>query len=105
MSDACEIQTATLGAYLAKHIEGFHSIRRLHKFSGGQSNPTYLMTTESRRYVLRRRPTGQLLQYAHAVDREYRIMKALVESQVPVPQVFHYCADEGVIGSAFYVME
>jgi len=105
MSSTCEIQTAALGAYLQGRIDGFRLIRGLHKFPGGQSNPTYLMTTEARRYVLRRKPTGPLLHSAHAIDREYRVMKSLAESHVPVPKVIHYCSDEGIIGTSFYVME
>jgi len=75
------------------------------KFSGGQSNPTFRITTPSGIYVLRRQPPGKLLKSAHAVDREYRVMAALAGTSVPVPRVLHLCEDREVIGSMFYVME
>jgi aminoglycoside phosphotransferase (APT) family kinase protein len=105
MGETFEIPMAKLNAYLSKHIKRFPSIKEICKLAGGQSNPTYLVTTEAGRYVMRRKPPGQLLKSAHAIDREYRVLRSLAESQVPVPKVFHYCADEDVIGSAFYVME
>ncbi|MFO1395111.1 MAG: phosphotransferase [Steroidobacteraceae bacterium] len=75
------------------------------QFKGGQSNPTYLVTAGSRRYVLRRKPPGKLLPSAHAVDREYRVMKALAGSDVPVARMYALCEDESVIGTMFYLME
>jgi aminoglycoside phosphotransferase (APT) family kinase protein len=75
------------------------------QFKGGQSNPTYLVTAGSRRYVLRRKPPGKLLPSAHAVDREYRVMKALAGTDVPVAHMHALCEDESVIGTMFYVME
>lgn len=75
------------------------------KFEGGQSNPTYLLSGEGARYVLRRKPPGVLLKSAHAVDREYRVQKALAGSDVPVAQVLRLCEDDGILGSAFYIME
>ena len=75
------------------------------QFRGGQSNPTFLIETDLRRYVVRRKPVGTLLPSAHAVDREYRVMKALQDSSVPVPKVYALCEDPEVIGTAFYVME
>lgn len=75
------------------------------QFKGGQSNPTYLVTTGSRRYVLRRKPPGKLLPSAHAVDREYRVMKALAGTDVPVARMHALCEDESVIGTVFYMME
>ena len=75
------------------------------KFSGGQSNPTYLLNCASGHYVLRRKPPGKLLKSAHAVEREYAVMKALAETAVPVPQTFHLCNDESVIGSVFFIMQ
>jgi aminoglycoside phosphotransferase (APT) family kinase protein len=94
-----------LESYLPTHIEGFEGPIRAKKFSEGQSNPTFLLTTPNRRYVLRRKPPGQLLKSAHAVDREYRVLSALADTEVPVPRVYHLCEDESVIGSMFYVME
>ncbi len=75
------------------------------QFKGGQSNPTYLLAIGDRRYVLRRKPPGKLLQSAHAVDREYRVIKALADTGVPVARVYGLCEDDSVIGTAFYVME
>lgn len=80
-------------------------MRRLEKFTGGQSDPTYLVEGDLGRYVLRRKPPGRLLKGAHAVDREYRVLLALAETDVPVPRVEALCTDETVLGSVFYVME
>lgn len=71
---------------------------------GGQSNPTFRFKSGSHQYVLRKKPPGQLIASAHAIDREYRVMKALQNSGVPVPRVLCYCDDEAVIGTPFYVM-
>ena len=75
------------------------------QFDAGQSNPTYLIDGGTRKLVLRRKPPGTLLPSAHAVDREYRIMRALAATNVPVPRCLALCEDPTVIGSAFYVME
>jgi len=99
------LDTARLQHYLAGQIPDFGTLLECSKFSGGQSNPTYLLRTSERQYVLRRKPAGVLLQSAHAVDREYRVIKALGPTAVPVPQVYCLCEDAGVIGSMFYVME
>jgi aminoglycoside phosphotransferase (APT) family kinase protein len=100
-----ELDTARLAAYLVEHIDDFSGPLTIRQFNGGQSNPTYLLDTPRRRYVLRRKPPGQLLASAHAVDREYRVMKALREhSNVPVPEVLALCTDDAVIGTWFYVM-
>ena len=94
-----------LAAYLKGHIHGFRGPVTAEKFPRGQSNPTYAISTPGAKYVLRRKPLGKLLKSAHAVDREYRVLKALAETDVPVPRVFHLCVDDTVIGSWFYVME
>lgn len=99
------LDNEALATYLRQHIEGFDSPIKSEKFSGGQSNPTFLIETPSARYVLRRQPPGTLLKSAHAVDREYRVYKALADTEVPVPKVFHLCEDRDVIGSMFYLME
>jgi len=101
-----EIQskTADLAAYLEQHIPGFSGPLSLEKFPGGQSNPTYLLTAASGQYVLRGKPPGELLASAHAVDREYRVLRALAETGVPVAKVFHLCEDDSVLGAMFYVM-
>jgi aminoglycoside phosphotransferase (APT) family kinase protein len=103
--DGLELDDATLGSYLAESIAGFVGPVISKKFTGGQSNPTYLLSAASGHYVLRRKPPGQLLKSAHAVEREYRVMRALAESGVPVPQTFHLCNDESIIGSVFFVMD
>ncbi|MCC6296860.1 MAG: phosphotransferase family protein [Pseudomonadales bacterium] len=94
-----------LGSYLAAQIPGFGSLEKAEKFEGGQSNPTFLLTASSGRYVLRRKPPGEVLPSAHAVDREYRVMQALAATRVPVPRMRVLCADDDVIGSMFYVMD
>lgn len=94
-----------LAAYLTPRVEGFAGPLAARKFSDGQSNPTFLLETPARKYVLRRKPPGQLLKSAHAVDREFRVLSALAGSDVPVPRVYHLCEDESVIGSMFYLME
>jgi aminoglycoside phosphotransferase (APT) family kinase protein len=93
-----------LEAYLRKHVEGFAGPITLKQFKGGQSNPTYLVETPERRYVLRRKPPGKLLPSAHAVDREYRVIGALHAQGFPVARPILYCADETVTGTAFFVM-
>ena len=77
----------------------------LSQLTGGQSNPTYKISDGKLHYVLRKKPSGVLLPSAHAVDREYRVMKALASTDVPVPQMFAYCEDESIIGTAFFIME
>lgn len=94
-----------LAAYLEYHIVGFQGPLELHKFADGQSNPTYRLEAASGLYVLRRKPGGELLKSAHAVDREFRVLAGLRNSKVPVAEVHHLCEDDEVIGSAFYVME
>ncbi|HEX7947085.1 MAG TPA: phosphotransferase [Phenylobacterium sp.] len=94
-----------LQAYFKAHVSSELSGFKVAQFRGGQSNPTFLIEAGSRRYVVRRRPPGDLLPSAHAVHREYRVMKALEGSGVPVPKVYALCEDPEVIGTAFYVME
>lgn len=94
-----------LAVWMADHTEGFAGPVEATQFAGGQSNPTYLIKTPARRYVLRRKPPGQLLPSAHAVDREFRLISALAGSAVPVARAYALCEDPAVIGSAFYLME
>jgi len=94
-----------LEAWLGGHVEGFRGPLAAERFAGGQSNPTYRLAAASGQYVLRRKPPGPLLPSAHAVDREFRVMRALAETAVPVPRVLALCEDDSVIGSAFYIME
>jgi len=95
---------AALTAYLTGQLEGFEGPVTVEKFAAGQSNPTFLLSTRDRDYVLRRKPPGQLLASAHAVDREYRLLAGLQDSNVPVPEPYLLCQDESVIGSQFYLM-
>jgi aminoglycoside phosphotransferase (APT) family kinase protein len=96
---------AALGAWLEANVEGFSGPFTLTKFPSGQSNPTYKISAVSGEYVLRRKPFGQLLPSAHAVDREYRLLSALSPLGFPVPQPLALCDDPEVIGAIFYVME
>lgn len=103
--DALALDNATLASYLSDSIPGFKGPVTSEKFSDGQSNPTYLLKTSARDYVLRRKPPGELLKSAHAVEREFRVMQALSATDVPVPGMLHLCTDESVIGSVFFVMK
>ena len=94
-----------LGHYLESSLAGFNGPVACAKFSSGQSNPTYRLDAKSGVFVLRCKPPGKLLKSAHAVDREYRVLRALHGSDVPVAEPFHLCTDESVIGSMLYVME
>ena len=100
-----EIDEAALGAWLEANVEGFRGPFALEKFAWGQSNPTYRIAAASGSYVLRRKPFGQLLASAHAVDREYRLISALHPIGFPVARPYAFCSDADVIGSIFYVME
>jgi aminoglycoside phosphotransferase (APT) family kinase protein len=100
-----QLDTTRLGNYLAEHIPGFSGHLTAEKFAGGQSNPTFKLTANGTDYVLRRKPPGELLKSAHAVDREFRVISALRDTEVPVPRTHVLCEDESVIGSMFYVME
>jgi aminoglycoside phosphotransferase (APT) family kinase protein len=103
--DAHRFDEAKLGAYLAAEIDGFSKDYSVHQFEGGQSNPTYLLESAGTRYVMRKKPPGKLLATAHMVEREYRIMTALRDSDVPVPRTLLLCEDPDVVGTAFFVME
>lgn len=96
---------ATVRPWLERHIPGFRGTLSIAPLRGGQSNPTFLLTTPAANYVLRRKPFGVLLPSAHAVEREYRVMSALRDSAVPVPAVHGLCEDPSIIGAAFYVMD
>jgi aminoglycoside phosphotransferase (APT) family kinase protein len=105
MSQVLTIDIEKLAVYLEAHVEGFVGPLTLDKFPGGQSNPTFKLTAKSGDYVLRSQPTGKLLKSAHAVDREYQVLDALKESNVPVSKVFHLCTDVAITGAMFYLME
>ena len=100
-----ELPVERLGPWLERAIADFRGLHTARKFAGGQSNPTFLLEADSGRYVLRRKPPGALLASAHAVDREYRVLRALERTDVPVPRALALCDDDAVIGSMFYVME
>ena len=96
---------SSLDRYLRGHVEGYTGGLELEQFKGGQSNPTFMLKSGKRRYVLRRKPPGKLLPSAHAVDREYRVITALHASGFPVAKTYCLCEDDAIIGTAFYVME
>ena len=96
---------AALARYLSGTLPGFAHGCTVRQFQGGQSNPTYHVQTDAGAYVLRRKPAGPVLPSAHAVDREYRILKALDGSGVPVPKVRLLCDDPSIIGTIFFVMD
>ena len=100
-----DLPLTRLEGWMRDHIDGFRGPLAAEQFEGGQSNPTYKLLSGSGSYVVRRKPAGQLLPSAHAVDREYRVMGALSGTPVPVPEVYALCENDSVIGSAFYVME
>lgn len=99
------MDTPLLDAFLRREIPGLAGPLRLQKIGGGQSNPTFFVSFDNRELVLRKKPSGDVLPSAHAVDREYRVMKALASTVLPVPPVLLYHAEPDVIGTPFYVME
>ena len=104
--DAFRFDEDRLEDYLSAHVKEFAGPLTVEQFTKGQSNPTYLLRTPGKQYVLRRKPPSQVLASAHAVDREYRVMTALGEhTSVPVPRTYVLCTDESVIGTWFFVME
>jgi aminoglycoside phosphotransferase (APT) family kinase protein len=94
-----------LETYLERHLDGYTRGARIQQFEGGQSNPTFLLTTGDNSYVVRKKPPGDLLPSAHQVEREHRIYRALADTGVPVPQVHLLCEDASIVGTPFYVME
>jgi aminoglycoside phosphotransferase (APT) family kinase protein len=100
-----ELPLSTLAAYLQGQGLFDATTIRATAIAGGQSNPTYILDDGKRRLVLRKKPAGKLLPSAHAIDREYRVMHALSDSAVPVPRMLHYCEDDALIGTPFYIME
>lgn len=100
-----DMNLTKLREHLAANIPGFSGELVAEKFPGGQSNPTFKLSAGGVDYVLRRKPEGELLKSAHAVDREFKVISALEHTNVPVPRTYTLCEDETVIGSMFYVME
>src|SRR5512133_3887381 len=105
VAPALRLDAARLEGYLSTHIAGFAGPLAIRQFKGGQSNPTYLLETPARAYVLRRKPPGKLLPSAHAVDREYRVIRALFAQGFPVAEPVLYCDDAGIAGTEFYLMD
>jgi aminoglycoside phosphotransferase (APT) family kinase protein len=105
VQDRHRFDVGQLEAWLKANVEGYKGPLEVQQFKGGQSNPTFKLVTPERKYVLRRKPPGKLLPSAHAVDREYRVIKALGQTDVPVAKAYALCEDDSVIGTAFYVMD
>ena len=107
VSAAHAIDIEALSAWLSTHLEGFQGPLRIEMFKGGQSNPTYKLITPHQSYVMRAKPgpVAKLLPSAHAIEREYRVMKGLASTDVPVPHMYALCEDESIMGRAFYIME
>ncbi|WP_313569774.1 phosphotransferase [Comamonas terrigena] len=107
VSDTHAFDMAALTAWMQQHVEGFAGPLQAEMFKGGQSNPTYKLVTPGRSYVMRSKPgpVAKLLPSAHAIEREFKVMRGLAGTQVPVPHMYALCEDESVIGRAFYIME
>ena len=105
MSERSPLDVEAVSKYLKPRLDGFDGPVEATKFESGQSNPTFLLKTPMNNYVLRRKPPGVLLKSAHAVDREFRVQKALAGTDVPVAKMHHLCEDDSVIGSSFYIMD
>lgn len=100
-----QVDVQALQKFMEENVEGYSGTLSVEEFAGGQSNPTYLLSAGGREYVMRRKPPGQLLKSAHAVDREYKVLSALQGTDVPTAKTYAMCDDESVIGTIFYVME
>src|SRR5215470_18241126 len=96
--DSHQFNVSALERYLCTQISGVRPPFLVRQFRGGQSNPTYYIETSTRRLVLRRKPPGHLLPSAHAIEREYRVMRALDGTGVPVPKTHLLCEDADIIG-------
>ncbi|MPS93150.1 phosphotransferase [Comamonas sp.] len=107
VSDQHAFDTDAMTAWMSRHVQGFEGPLQVEMFKGGQSNPTYKLITPGKSYVMRAKPgpVAKLLPSAHAIEREYRVMKGLAGTDVPVPHMYALCEDESVIGRAFYIME
>ena len=103
--EAHRFDEAALERYLTEALEGFSGPVTVRQFEGGQSNPTFLVSAGGQRFVLRKKPPGRLLPTAHMVEREYRVLRALAGTGVPVPTVALLCEDDSVIGTPFFVMQ
>ncbi|MEN8721958.1 MAG: phosphotransferase [Alphaproteobacteria bacterium] len=104
VADNHRFDEAALLAYMTQTVDGYSGPGNVRQFAGGQSNPTFMVETPDASYVIRKQPPGELLPSAHQVDREYRVMKALADTDVPVPEMMALCQDKDIIGTDFYVM-
>ncbi|MGI9168667.1 MAG: phosphotransferase [Caulobacteraceae bacterium] len=105
VAESHRFDEGALADWMASHVEGFAGPLEVRQFKGGQSNPTYRLSTPAKAYVMRRKPPGRLLPSAHAVDREFRVISALRPTGFPVPHPYGLCIDDTVIGTMFYVMD
>ena len=105
VDERLKIDSASLQPWIDEYVPNAGKIKAIEQFKGGQSNPTYKIITESKNLVLRRKPPGKLLPSAHAVDREYKVITALYETDVPVPKTYGLCEDNDVAGTTFFVMD
>lgn len=103
--EAHRFDQESLHRYLTSHLPGYRGPLSIRQFSGGQSNPTFKLTTGNGNYVLRKKPPGKLLKSAHKIEREHRIFTALAHTDVPVPRTYLLCEDASIIGTPFYVMD
>jgi aminoglycoside phosphotransferase (APT) family kinase protein len=103
--DAHRFDEARLDAWMVEHVEGYTGSLEVRQFKGGQSNPTFWLADRERQYALRKKPPGKLLQSAHMVDREFRVMRALHDTDVPTAKMYALCEDDAVIGTSFFIME
>ena len=105
VDERLKIDSVNLQPWINEYVPNAGKIKAIEQFKGGQSNPTYKIITESKNLVLRRKPPGKLLPSAHAVDREYKVITALYETDVPVPKTYGLCEDDDVAGTAFFIMD
>ena len=107
VSDAHAFDVQALSQWMAQHVAGFEGPVAVEMFKGGQSNPTYKLVTPGCSYVMRSKPgpVDKLLPSAHAIEREFKVMRGLAGTDVPVPRMYVLCEDESIIGRAFYIME
>jgi len=103
--EAHRFDTASLEAWMRENVRDFAGPLTVEQFKGGQSNPTYKLITPTKSYVMRRKPPGQLLKSAHAVDREYKVITALHAAGFPAPETFGLCTNEEIVGTWFYIMD
>src|SRR3954466_11661688 len=105
VAESHRFDEAALERWMAANVEGYAGPLEVRQFKGGQSNPTYQLVTPAKKYVLRRKPPGNLLPSAHAVDREYKVISALGRTGFPVAKTYGLCTDDSVIGTWFYIMD